>query len=111
MNAQNYLLLVCAVSFLGYGLSCLFSPHMVVEFQRYGIAQFRKLTGALQLLAACGLVLGLLYPWLGGIAATGLALQMAFGLGVRLKIGDPWYLCLPAVTYMLLCGWLAFRLL
>jgi len=92
-------------------LSCLFSPHMVVEFQRYGLARFQKLTGTLQLLAAIGLAIGLFIPWVGGMAAAGLALQMACGLGVRVKIGDPWYLCLPACTYMLLCGWLAVNLL
>ncbi len=111
MNAQNFLLLVCALSFFGYGFSCLFSPHMVVEFKRYGIAGFRKMTGVLQVLAACGLLLGLMIAEIGALAATGLALQMACGMAVRVKIGDPWYLCLPAATYMLLCGWLALRLL
>jgi hypothetical protein len=111
MSAQNFLLMVCAVSFFGYGLSCLYSPHMVVEFRRYRLARFRRLTGALQLSAACGLAIGLFIPWLGGIASAGLALQMACGLGVRIKIKDPWYMCLPAGTYMLLCGWLAFSLL
>lgn len=111
MSTQNFLLLVCALSFFGYGTSCLFSPHMVVEFRRYGLAGFRKLTGSLQLLGAFGLVVGFFIPSLGGIAAGGLALQMACGLGVRIKIGDPWYMCLPAVTYMLLCGWLAVKLL
>ncbi|PXA05037.1 hypothetical protein DDZ13_03475 [Coraliomargarita sinensis] len=111
MNAQNFLLLVCAVSFFGYGFSCLFSPHMVAEFQRYGLSRFRKLTGVLQVAAACGLLAGLVIPSLGGIAAAGLAMQMACGLGVRVKIGDAWFLCLPAATYMMLCGWLATRLL
>lgn len=111
MSAENYLLLVCAFSFLGYGFSCLKSPHMIIEFQRYRLARFRSLTGMLQILAALGLLIGLFIPWIGGIAATGLALQMACGLAVRIKIGDPWYLCLPAGTYMLLCGWLAVRLL
>lgn len=111
MSGQNFLLIVCALSFLGYGLSCLFSPHMVVEFRRYGLRDYRRVTGILQLLAACGLTVGLALPWVGGVAAAGLALQMACGLGVRIKIGDPWFKCLPAATYMLLCGWLAVRLL
>lgn len=111
MNSQTFVVLVCALSFLGYGLSCLSSPHMVVEFQRYGLAGFRRITGILQLLAATGLIIGLFLPPIGGIAAAGLALQMACGLVVRVKIGDPWYLCFPAGTYMLLCGWLTFRLL
>jgi hypothetical protein len=84
---------------------------MVVEFQRYGLSKFRKMTGILQLMAACGLVIGLYIPWLGGIAACGLTLQMACGLVVRIRIKDAWYLCIPAGSYMLLCGWLAIRLL
>ena len=111
MSVHNILILFCALSFLAYGLSCLFSPHMVLEFQRYGLARFRTITGALQLLAAAGLLAGLMLPWIGGIAAGGLALQMACGLGVRVKIGDRWYQCLPAGSYMLLCGWLAVSLL
>lgn len=111
MTAQTAILLFTALSFLGYGLSCMFSPRMVVEFQRYGLAQFRKLTGLLQVLAAVGLFIGLLIPWVAGAAAAGLALQMACGLAVRIKIGDAWYLCLPASAYFLICGWLASRLL
>lgn len=104
-------MLFTALSFLGYGLSCLYSAHMIVEFQRYGLPQFRRLTGALQVLAAFGLFIGLLIPWVAGVAATGLALQMACGLAVRIKIGDAWYLCLPAGAYFLICAWLALRLL
>lgn len=110
MNATQYVMLFCAVSFLGYGLSCIFSHHMVVEFERYKLARFRKITGALQLIAAAGLLVGLIVPWVGGLAAWGLSLQMACGLGVRVKIKDPWYLCLPAASYMLLCSWIALRL-
>lgn len=111
MTALTVILLFTALSFLGYGLSCLFSPHMVAEFQRYGLPQFRRLTGLLQVLAAVGLSIGLLAPWVAGLAAAGLALQMACGLAVRIKIGDAWYLCLPAGAYLLICVWLATRLL
>lgn len=111
MTALTAILLFTALSFLGYGLSCLFSPHMIVEFQRYGVPQFRRLTGVLQVLAAVGLFMGLLVPWVAGVAAAGLALQMACGLAVRIKIGDAWYLCLPAGAFFLICTWLATRLL
>lgn len=84
---------------------------MVLEFQRYGLSRFRTLTGALQVLAALGLLLGLVFPWIGGIAAGGLALQMACGLGVRVRIRDKWHQCLPAFIYMLACGYLAVRLI
>jgi len=84
---------------------------MVAEFHRYRLARFRRLTGRLQLLGATGLLVGLYLPWVGGLAAAGIALQMACGLGVRVKIGDSWVQCLPATSYMLLCGWLATQLL
>ena len=104
-------ILFCALSFFGYGISCLFSPHMVAEFERYRLARFRVLTGALQVVASIGLAIGYFMPWVAGISAAGLALQMACGLGVRTRIGDSWLQCLPAASYMLLCGWLAVRLL
>ncbi|MGC6425198.1 MAG: DoxX family protein [Lentimonas sp.] len=108
---NHLLILFCSVSFLFYGLSCLFAKQMVLEFERYGLARFRALTGALQLLASTGLLIGLELPMLGGTAAAGLAAQMACGLAVRVKIGDPWWRCLPAAGYMLLCTYLAAELL
>ncbi|MEM8868189.1 MAG: DoxX family protein [Verrucomicrobiota bacterium] len=108
---NDILIIICALSFFGYGISCLVSKRMTKEFQRYGIPQFRALTGVLQVLAAIGLLAGLAVPFLGAIAAAGLALQMTCGLGVRVKIGDAWYRCLPAAGYMLVCSTLAVRLL
>jgi hypothetical protein len=108
---SNAILLFCAASFLGYGLSCLVSAHMVDEFRRYRLSGFRKMTGVLQLLGALGLLAGLWQPVVGGIAAAGLSLQMACGLAVRIRIRDSLLQCLPAAAYMLLCGWLAAELL
>lgn len=84
---------------------------MITEFKRYKLARFRELTGQLQLLGATGLLLGLLIPAIGGLAAAGLSLQMACGLGVRIRIKDSWFRCLPAIIYMLACGWIATQLL
>lgn len=111
MRTQHIVMLVCAISFYLYGWGCLKTEHMVREFKRYGLAEFRKLTGNLQLLGATGLIVGLLVPAIGGLAAAGLSLQMACGLGVRIRIKDSWFSCLPAIIYMTLCGWLATRLL
>lgn len=104
------LTLFCALSFFGYGLSCLFSKKMTTEFVRYGIPQYRTLTGVLQVLAAVGLLSGWLIPSLAATAAAGLALQMACGLCVRIYIKDAWYCCLPAAGYLVICTWLALRL-
>lgn len=105
------MILFCSVSFLGYGLSCLFTKHMVLEFERYGLAHFRAATGILQILASIGLIIGIAVPQIGGISALGLALQMLCGLGVRLKIGDPMWRCMPAAGYLLLSGHIATQLL
>ena len=111
MSNLHIAMLFCAVSFCLYGWSCLKTEHMVAEFKRYRLARFRKLTGKLQLLGATGLIVGLLIPVIGGLAAAGISLQMACGLGVRIKIGDHWFSCLPAITYMLICGWIATQLI
>ena len=84
---------------------------MIDEFKRYQLSHYRKLTGKLQLLGATGLILGLIIPLIGGIAAAGLSLQMACGLGIRVRIKDTWLQCLPAIIYMLACGWIATQLL
>ena len=83
---------------------------MVYEFQRYGIPQYRHLTGILQLSAALGLLAGHIQPWMAQVAAGGLALQMACGLIVRFRIGDCWYQCVPAGAYLLLCTYLVLSL-
>ena len=111
MHPVHLVQTICALSFLGYGLSCLCAPHMAAEFRRYGIPQYRVLTGALQTLAAVGLLIGFWQPWLGGLAAAGLALQMLCGLALRVHIGDPWFKCLPATIFAVLCSWLALQLL
>lgn len=104
-------MLFCALSFYLYGWSCLKTKYMIREFKRYRLAEFRVLTGNLQLLGATGLIVGLFIPTIGGVAAAGLSLQMACGLGVRIRIGDSWFRCLPAIIYMIICGWAATQLL
>lgn len=91
-----------SVSFLSYGLSCLFARYMRQEFERFGLAKFRQLTGALEVAAAVGLALGLITPILGCLAAGGLALLMLLGFLVRLKIKDGLVRAFPALFYMAL---------
>jgi hypothetical protein len=98
-----------AVSFYAYGVGCLLAAHMVVEFNRYGLAKFRALTGILQLLGAVGLTIGVLgVPVIGFLAAIGLSLQMALGVGVRIKIRDSLLQCMPAFFYFCLNAWIAY---
>ena len=76
---------------------------MVVEFKRYRLARFRKITGYLQILGATGLLIGLLTsPFVGLVAAFGLSIQMLLGFGVRLLIRDSLLQCVPAVGFMLI---------
>jgi uncharacterized membrane protein YkgB len=82
------LILFSALSFLGYGAACLFSTRMKQEFERYRLGSQRLLVGALQLVAATGLLAGFSQPWLGRSAAAGLALMMLVAVSVRIQIKD-----------------------
>lgn len=95
------LVILTAISFLGYGLNCMINAKMTHEFERFGLVKFRKLTAVLQLLGATGLLLGLRYPLLILASSAGLALLMMLGVIVRIKIKDGLVLSLPALILML----------
>lgn len=95
----NILNLFSAISFIGFGLACLRTEAMQMEFERYGLSRYRKITGWLQLAGATGLLLGPYVLWLGMAAALGLSLQMLAGLAVRIRIRDTPVQCLPAIFY------------
>lgn len=101
------LIIISALSFLGYGITCIGTEHMRREFARYGLAGQRMLVGALQLVAALSLFAGFSTPWLGQAAATGLALMMLVGVLVRLRIKDRLILVFPAIFYLVLNAYLA----
>ena len=92
-----------ALSFFAYGISCLCSSHMVTEFERYGLARYRGLTGSLQILAAIGLSFGIIgFTVIGLMSAAGLSIQMLLGVCVRLRIRDSLIQASPAFAYMCL---------
>jgi hypothetical protein len=95
-----YLTWFSAISFIGYGCSCIYNQHMVVEFQRYKLERYRVLTGLLQIAGAAGLMLGLMTPIIGIIASAGLAILMGVGFGVRLRIRDSALRASPSFIYM-----------
>lgn len=101
-----FLVWFSAVSFLGFGSACFLVCYMKREFARYGLARFRPLVGSLQLMGAVGLLVGLQLPWIGQLAAAGLAVLMLLGVGVRLKIKDTLLQTFPAFFYMLLNAYL-----
>lgn len=107
----NSLLIFSALSFFFFGTSCLVSKKLVSEFERYGIPQYRVLTGWLQLLGAAGIVIGFRYMPLLWVSTAGLSLLMAFGVGVRIKIRDGILQTLPALFYCVLNALLFFYLL
>lgn len=105
------LIVFSAVSFLVFGLSCLFAPYMVLEFKRYGLSKFRKLNGVVQLLGALGLLLDFYKTHFGILASGGLGILMVLGFLVRLKIRDGFVKSFPAFFYAVLNFTILFLLL
>ena len=93
--------------FLVYGLLCLFADGMVEEFERYGLARFRRLTGALEVLGATGLAAGYLFPALSVVSAGGLAILMLLGLLVRWRVRDPLIQMAPAAFLLIVNAFIA----
>jgi uncharacterized membrane protein YphA (DoxX/SURF4 family) len=106
----DLLLWFSSVSFLFYGIGCFTSPFMAQEFDRYGIPQFRKLTGILQLLGALGIIVGFWVDYLQALSALGLSVLMLVGVITRIVIKDGLMKTFPALFYCLLNGYLCFEL-
>jgi hypothetical protein len=98
----SLLLWFSAISFFAFGGACFVSDYMRGEFARYGLSRQRRLVGLLQIMGACGLLAGKQLPWLGQLAAAGLALLMLLGVGVRIKISDSFLQTVPALGYLAL---------
>lgn len=94
--------LISAIAFLVYGVACFYSQKLTLEFQRWGLAWIQKLTGALEVLGALGLLVGFSNPTLRMLSAGGLSLMMLVAVGVRAKVRDPFLQWLPAVLLLLL---------
>jgi hypothetical protein len=97
---------ISSASFGSYGVSCLCSRAMVVEFERFRLARYRVLTGTLQVAASVGLLAGLLTGvagrWLLLASAGGLAMMMLLAVLVRVRINDPALAAVPALLCFLL---------
>ena len=91
-----------AIAFLFYGIACLVTTRMKVEFERYGLARFRNLVGALEFLGALGLLVGYFSHPVLVLAAAGLALTMLMGILTRIRIGDSLFQTLPAIVLLIL---------
>jgi len=98
------LAIVSGVAFVHYGVEILRAPRLVAEFDRYGLPEARTLVGVLEILGGVGVMLGLAFAPLGVFAAAGLALLMAIGLAVRIRVGDGLALMAPAATLLVING-------
>jgi hypothetical protein len=93
---------VSIVSFIFYGTSCIFSKKMILEFERYKLSRFRKLTGVLQILGSIGLFGGFFYGELAVISSFGLTALMFLGAIVRIRIKDSFWQTAPALFFFVL---------
>jgi len=110
LSVDVILTILSGLTFLGYGILCLSTDHMVLEFTRYGLLPYRMLTGLLETLGGLGSLVGLFYSKPIYLLSTGgLAILMLMGVIVRLRIKDPYHLILPAFALMVLNGYLFYR--
>ena len=75
---------------------------MLAEFKRYGLDQYRRLTGTLQILGALALLGGLFYIPLAITGSAGLSVLMFMGLLVRIRLRDSFIQSTPAFFYAVL---------
>jgi hypothetical protein len=111
MDFFPFLIFFNATAFIIYGLSCLFSNKMKVEFARFRLSKLqRQITGISQVLASIGIVVGFYFsPVLLALSCLGLSLQMMAGFIVRINIRDSFAQSFPAFFFMLLNALLAYR--
>ena len=106
-RALETLRVLSIVAFLGYGVACVMGRSMVGEFERFGLARFRVLTGVLEVLGALGLLVSYAIPVLLPLSAGGLALLMFLGVLTRLRVRDSIAQTTPAFVLMVTNGVLA----
>ncbi len=80
---------------------------MQMEYVRYGVSRFRPLVGSLQIAGGVGLLAGFTVPFVGQLAAVGLALLMFLGVVLRRRIKDGIAQTVPAIFYLALNAYLA----
>ncbi len=107
MTRFTLLAVLSGVAFVIYGVLCLGAARMADEFERFGLAKFRVLVGALEVLGGAGLLIGLWYLPLFLLAASGLTVLMLLGVGVRVRLRDGVLLTLPAFVLFVINGYLA----
>ena len=107
LNRQmiNYLFtakVISCLSFAYYGISCLLTKKIEVEFKRYGLSRFRKMIGYLQIFGSLGIAVGFYFSILTMISSLGLSLLMLLGVITRIRIKDSLLATSPALFFFLL---------
>lgn len=102
--------LFSGLAFLGYGIACLGFGAMEAEFTRYGLQPYRTTVGFFEIFGGLGLLVGVGFLWIGFLAAIGLAILMALGVGVRWRVGDRWWQMIPAGLLGMISLYLVFQL-
>ena len=102
MDFATAIIIFTGISFLIYGFNSLFSTRMFNEFERWGFSKYRKLISYLQILGACGLILGLKLNIILIASSLCLSIMMFVAIIVRIKINDNISRILPAITYFVL---------
>lgn len=110
MDLLSVLVWFSGICFLYFGFSCFYSKFIISEFNRYGLPQFRKMTGMLQLIGAAGLLVGLYYSNVLMLSASaGLSLLMLLGFVVRLKIKDNFIKSSPSFIFAIINALIALK--
>jgi hypothetical protein len=81
---------------------------MKLEFERYGLRKYRKITGFFELLGGIGSAVGLFYPIVYQTSTLGLSILMIMGLIVRIRLKDKFLEALPALILAALNSYLFF---
>ena len=102
--------LINAISFIGYGITCVFTLHMKNEFIRYKLPELRVMTGVLQTLAGFIMLYGLVDRRFLFIGSLSIVPMMLTGVIVRVRIKDPYFLIVPAFSYLLISLYLVFAI-
>jgi len=77
---------------------------MQQEFAVYGLPSWSvQVVGALKLLCAAGLIIGIWVPGVTLPAAAGLAVLMVGAIAMHIKVKDPLKKSLPALTMLVMC--------
>ena len=108
MTLLAILSIFSSLVFILYGILCAFTPSMVADFHRFGLDNFRILTGILEVLGGTGLLVGLRWRPALWLSAAGLALLMLIAFGVRLKMRDGVVQSTPSFLLMLLNFYILF---